>query len=312
MLKQIPFVVAVLLFAFTAASAPKEANVAYSSSVPVLDGDISGDPAWKHLPWCGDGFTILRKSDPPNCATRFKALYTADALYLAVECMEKNIDKMRLEERPVEYYNYDVTELFFEATPGEVIHFIFSARDSKNEQIDGKTLVRTKGQTAWAAKSKICADRWTTEYLVPLALLAVDPSRSSVAVPFNMCRHTTPDNQYSTWNPTKGFASREGFGKLRFAPAPKEASETVAVLAKRPHPLALIAKWNAVCGDPFWRVTLESNGELAEKLGKMAALENLGGRTVEFDDALNLLDSRKAAAESAHRERLSRQFFGHP
>jgi len=302
----------VLIGSAAVLAAPKEAPVAYSSVVPVLDGDIEGDPAWKGVPWAGEGFTILRKPDAPTRATRFKALYTADALYLAVECAEPEPAKMRYEERPVEFYNYDVTELFLEATPGEVIHLIFSARDSQNEQIDGKTLVRTKGQTAWTAKSRIEADRWTTEYLIPLALIAADPSSATVTVPFNMCRHTTPDNQYSTWNPTDGFSSRAGFGRLVLRPAPPAVAARVAALAKRPHPLALRAKWKAVREDPFWRETFAANAPLVQKLEKLAAQPDLGGETEAFDDGLGLLDSRKSAAETAHRARLSNSFFGHP
>ena len=295
-----------------AAGAPKEAVVTYSPVTPILDGDIADDPAWKDLPWAGDGFVLLRKAEAPNGATRFKALYTADALYLAVECMEKNVTRMKPEERPVEFYNYDVTELFLEVTPGEVIHLIFSAHDSQNERIDGKTQVRTKGQTAWAAKSRIGTDRWTTEYLIPLALIAVDPSVRSVTVPFNICRHTTPDNQYSTWNPTQGFSSRSGFGRLVFRPAPPEAAKRVGAFARRPHPLALLAKWRSVRRDPFWRETLEANAVLVRKLDDLAARPDLGGEAVAFDEGLELLDGRKASAEAAHRARLARRFFVDP
>ena len=308
--RNLMFVVLAVLPA-AALAAPKSATVAYSPTVPVVDGHIEDDPAWREVPWNGD-FTILRKPDAPNCATRFKALYTADALYLAVECEEKNVGKMRFEERPVEFWLYDVTELFFEPMPGEVLHMIFSAHDSKNEQMPGATLVRTKGQTAWAAKSRIGTDRWTTEYLLPLALINVDPSAAGVTRPFNICRCSTPDGQFSTWNPTQQFASQTGFGRLVFSPAPADAASRVAALARRPHPIALLAKWQSVRADPFWRETLAANPAVVAELETLAAKPDLGGETVAFDDRLNLLDSRNASAEASHRARVSTAFFGHP
>ena len=295
--------------AFAALAEPKRAVVSYSSVVPVLDGDIDGDQAWKSQPWNG-GFVLLRKTVPPKEGTRFKALYTDDALYIAVECRESDVAAMKFEERPEEFWIYDVTELFFAPNADELIHPGCSAGGNRNQQIGGATLTRTHGQIAWDAKARKDKDRWTVEYLLPLYLLGVNPARGAVELPFNICRSETPHKEYSTWNATEQFGFASGFGRLAFAPPPAAARERVDRLATTPHALALAEKWAAVKKDPFWRETLAAASDTVRWLDAQAAKPALGGDTLGFNERLAALDARKTASENAHRRRLADCFFG--
>ena len=80
-----------LLIMFSLLSGFAQAEVrtctaSFCSQYPVIDGKIDQDPAWTAAAWSSDAFFLHRKKAPPQLATRFKFLYTEDALYLAVEC----------------------------------------------------------------------------------------------------------------------------------------------------------------------------------------------------------------------------------
>ena len=82
------------LACFVLMGGPKTYQVSYSEKYPVPDGKILGDPAWESVKW-EEGFLLHRKNAAPKYPTRFKALYTNDALYVAVECYEEDVAKLK-------------------------------------------------------------------------------------------------------------------------------------------------------------------------------------------------------------------------
>ena len=92
------------LACFVLLAAPKNYKADYSEKYPVLDGRIIGDPAWESVKW-EEGFLLHRKNAAPKYPTRFKALYTNDALYVAVECYEEDVAKLK------KVYNFNDTHL---------------------------------------------------------------------------------------------------------------------------------------------------------------------------------------------------------
>ena len=68
-------------------------------SVPVLDGKVKDDPAWKTMPFAGDFFNLTQREakvalTKPQRQTRFSMGATEEALYIGVICLEAEIDKI--------------------------------------------------------------------------------------------------------------------------------------------------------------------------------------------------------------------------
>ena len=205
-----------------AAGAPSSYKAGYVPAAPVVDGDL-GDACWKGAAWSGD-FTS-REGGAPKRGSRFKAVYAADALYVAVECMEPTPEKMADEHQAHEFWLCDVVEIFSCAAKNEMLHLICSARGNLNDEIPGKTSARTKGNVEWQAKSKIYADRWTCEYRIPFLLFGAVPADGEIAAPFNVCRNATTVGELSSWSHTRSFKSTSNYGTLTLERAPSELAE---------------------------------------------------------------------------------------
>ena len=200
-----------------------EYRAVYAPAAPALDGDIS-DAGWKAAAWSGD-FTSREGGGAPKRGSRFKAVYAKDALYVAVECMEPTPEKMADEHQAHEFWLCDVVEIFSCAAKNELLHLVCSARGNLNDEIQGKTSARTKGNVAWQAKSKICADRWTCEFRIPFLLFGAVPADGEIAAPFNVCRNATTVNELSSWSHTRSFKSTANYGTLTLEKAPGELAD---------------------------------------------------------------------------------------
>ena len=197
------------------AEGTKYATAVRSDKAPVVDGSL-GDGVWKGLSWNG-GYVLAKKGGEPTEQTRFKALYTDDALYIAVESLDSEVASIHPEINDAEWWYVDIAELFLGDPKGEILHLIYTARGHRYEEIPGAVQLRTKGEVTWSAASKIGKNGWTCEFKVPLKLLGVDPGDHYLTVPFNLCRCISRKREFSSWNfsPTT-FTNAAGFGRLAF------------------------------------------------------------------------------------------------
>ena len=216
-------VAAALAAGLAAAGTPPAYEAKYAPVAPVLDGDIS-DACWKDAAW-SCGFTNREGGGAPKRGSRFKALYAKDALYVAVECMEPTPEKMADEHQAHEFWLCDVVEVYSCAAKNELLHLVCSARGNLNDEIEGRTSARTKGNVAWQAKSKIYADRWTCEFRIPFLLFGAVPADGEIAAPFNVCRNATTVNELSSWSHTRSFKSTANYGTLTLERAPGELAD---------------------------------------------------------------------------------------
>ncbi len=106
------------------ASELRTAAASFSELSPELDGEIERDPAWSGIPWSRELFYLHRRKQPPVNATRFKTLYTGDALYFAVECREQDISKLKRIYNFGEFWNYDNLELFLQPKEKELMQLV--------------------------------------------------------------------------------------------------------------------------------------------------------------------------------------------
>ena len=281
----------------------------YVEQAPVTDGAIAGDPAWEKAAWSSD-FTLHRKGTPPKNASRFKAVYTADALYVAIENREGNMAALGTDENKVEFWHCDVDELLFAVRKNELIHLIYSARDNANEQMDGAVKVRTGGLTGWSAKAKLLDDRWTVEFCVPFFLLDVAPGAADTPIPFNACRNELADKELSSWSFQEGsFSNIDGFGSLILAPPPAAVREKVAAAAKRPHVVTLVRLWRDIRENPLWRETVRRHAAAARRLDALADRPDIAAYGEEFARLLQEIRDDRAAAEKRRRTEIEKAFF---
>ena len=214
----------VFLAGAVSAEGTKYATAVRSDKAPVVDGAID-DGVWKGLSWNG-GYVLAKKGGEPTEQTRFKALYTDDALYVAVESLDSEVASIHPEINDAEWWYVDIAELFLGDPQGEILHLIYTARGHRYEEIPGAVQLRTKNAVTWSAASQIGKGNWTCEFKVPLKLLGVDPGARYLTVPFNLCRCISRKKEFSSWNfsPTT-FKNAAGFGRLAFGgcnyPQPK-------------------------------------------------------------------------------------------
>lgn len=303
----------VLPVAVCASAAPKAYEASYSDLKPVLDGSIIDDAAWAKASW-SEPFAQRMTGKAPKSATRFKALYTDDALYVAAECVESEMDKIADEHNAIEYWKCDVVELFAIPHKEEMIHLVYSARNNANDEIPGATAKRTRDMIGWAAKSRMLADRWTVEFCIPLNLLGVDPSSADVRMPFNLCRNAAPKKELSSWSAQVGngnFKDANTFGAIVLKATPVPAAAAVKAAAARPHAISLLRRWQSIRADPLWKPILRALPVEAAKLDALAAKLDLSrADSAAFAETLAAVEKREADERGAKRVRIHRELFG--
>jgi len=223
-MKNLVVAAAVAVVAWTV-SAGVSYTANYAEKVP-FDGTVETG-VWKDLPWSS---SLVRRADgkpPAKTTTRFKACYTKEAVYVAVECLEPNVAGLADEHQAHEFWLCDVIELFSTAVKNEQLHLICSARGNLNQEIPGTTDVRTRSHTDWMAKAKIGTDRWTCCFRVPFLLFGKAPVDGPVTAPFNICRNATTTKELSCWSHSTDFKNTANYGQLVLAPAPAPAVEAL-------------------------------------------------------------------------------------
>jgi hypothetical protein len=175
------------------------------ASPPKIDGDLS-DPAWNNaqplrLTWL-DGST----DRPPSVETTAYVLADADKLYIAFQCMEPNMGKLKgkLVERDSSIWDDDEVEIFL--LPGAdhtglYYQFIFNCRGSR---LDGVN----KGQTRWNPDYdmavKAGGNYWSGEFAIRWRQFSEHRGPPSRMWRFNITRERVaglPRNESYGWSP---------------------------------------------------------------------------------------------------------------
>lgn len=300
-----------ILFSFSAFfCTAKEYQVNYSALYPRLDGKIHGDPAWKNVKW-ETNFLLHRKKAAPKYGSRFKALYTKDALYVAVECFEENVDKLKKVYNFNEFWIYDTVELFLRPANGEIMQFVCNYQSMTYESIPGSVSKRTSFRTGWKAvgvKGKKC---WSTEFCIPLFLLGKSPASSNIVIRGNICRNSTSTKERSTWNlQMKGFNDPAGFGSFVLKKAPASVKEELANALKVPHWISLVARWKEVRNDPLWADIIARFPKEKALLEKWYADEkNYEKNSIVFYKTLSKIEAQAAEENAREKKRIWKRLF---
>ena len=220
-IKYILLAAVVGIFVSAECAEAKKHTVPYSVLFPKLDGNIDSDPAWKSVPWNEGGFFIHRKEAVPKKATRFKACYTTDALYVGIECEEPDLDKLKKVYNFDEFWIYDTVEVFLFPARREMLQFIANYQSMQYDVFSGAVSKRAKYQTGWKAFGIKNKTTWTVEFCIPFWLIGKIPAGKNFTIPVNICRNSTTVPERSTWNlQMGGFKEVKGFGRFVFVQPP--------------------------------------------------------------------------------------------
>ncbi len=286
-------------------------KASFSKDFPVLDGEVNSDPAWSKVPWSEGTFYLHRRKDPPKNSTRFKTLYTDDALYLAVECMEQDVSKLKKVYNFGEFWNYDTVEAFFLPKDKELIQLIGNYEGMKQDLLDGNVARRTGYKTGWVCAARLGKDRWTVEFCIPFFLLGVVPARKEVSMPFNLCRNSVSASERSTWSFQSGsFKNVKDFGQLILTQAPKDQQTALEASLRRPHWSSLIERWQSIRKDPGWKEIFDRYpAEYAELEKLYADPKNYPYCAERFHTLLSTLEKFSGEQEESHKKRIMKRLF---
>ena len=303
-------VLSTLVFAFSLAAQNPSYIASYSSLTPVIDGKID-EEAWSKAKW-SSSFRTRVKNTTPVAPTLFKALYTEDALYFAVKCTEKEMEKMKKENNYTEFWLYDVIEIFLLPFDNEMQHFICSVYGSMNEEIPVPTSTRTKRQTAWAAKAATGNGEWFVEFCIPLYMVGKAPTGSkAISFPINVCRNSSPAKELSSWSFQKGsFKVKSGFGTLTLLPAPAGARNKIAENLKRPHSISLVKRWKEIKEDPAWSFLLSQEKDTVKKLDTLCGTyEEVRKNASHIFEMLSILEKKREESIKSHKKAVMKMLF---
>lgn len=202
------FILTALIFSATVLSADNETR-AYPcyklKSAPVLDGNISSDPAWQEIPDAGEFVRAgVRKGTLSSYKTNFKIAWLENKLFIGIICKEPAMNEIIVGDKDWQsIWLQDSIEIF-----------IKSAEDKSYFQF----LVNPKGKRAsyykkgnkvdldkWAGTAFCGNILWSVEVMIPFELVKLNPGCRWTG---NICRniYTARPSDFITWAYVKDTA----------------------------------------------------------------------------------------------------------
>lgn len=301
-----------LVCTLCSAAESKSCTASYSSVTPTVDGRIDGDPAWNSIPWNG-GFSQFRTARNPAADTRFKVLYTKDAVYVAVECAEPRMNRIKNKEiSSVDFWIGDYVELFLVPAEKELVHVAvcFNNRET-NSEIGALTAKRLNQYTGWLGAVSAGDGSWSAEFALPMGLTGGSPGKSGRTIPFNVCRHATPDDELSSWSfQESSFHDIEHFGGLTLAPPPENVLPEIKASLLKPHWISLIKRWELLRADPSWETIFK---DFKKEFNALEAIyanpAEYARNAAAFAENLSVIESQADIREKKLRAQLRKTLF---
>lgn len=300
-----------------AAPAP-EYTAPYSETPPVMDGRVLEDPAWKNIAWSRpfmiqhSGKKNAKKPKTMPGKTVFKALYTRDSVYIALRCLEPQMEKVLEETGVTEFWKYDIIEFFSLVKKDELLHLLLSIHNKTMDEIPIAISERTSGYNTWQGNSFRGKKEWFSEIRIPLYLLGIAPinTKEKFSFRFNLCRYDTPTQNFTTWADVTAYRSAYQYGLFIFAPPPEHALEGLKKALLLPLDIALLQRWNTFRNDPSWDIASKAEKKVCDELEDILKKDPLLSKHAEiFGKKMKYLDTRRIAIEKKHRQDLKKRFF---
>ena len=219
------------LFAATlsasAQTKPGSANVATAlraTEVPTLDGDVLGDPAWKNAPPI-TSFVQEQPDEgqPASEKTEVRVIFTADTLYVGVVLYDSDPGGIIVSDarRDAPMDDTDSFQMIVDTYRDRQNGFVFGTNPAGVEY-DGQVTNEGQGggglgfgqmqsagsgsgfninwDGAWTVRSKISAQGWSTEFVIPFRTLRY-PAATEQAWGINFQRNIRRKNERAFWAP---------------------------------------------------------------------------------------------------------------
>jgi len=201
---------------------PPEATVPSTSAPPRIDGDLS-DPPWQKAVRLA--FRENARGGPPDAGSTAFVCYDDRNLYVAVECLEPQMEKVvatHTDPDDGDLWHDDCVEIFLSPRPATSIyyHFLINPLGVLADVAYGRQGVGSS-ETTWDSGATVAArrgpDHWTVELALPFRSVggATPPRGRTWRANFN--RERRPVSELSAWSPTGGFFHRPAhFGVLKW------------------------------------------------------------------------------------------------
>lgn len=186
---------------------------------PVIDGkrdDLAWGLATELEPFVGT-FSVTGE---PEATTLAHVTYDDNALYIAIRCMEPQIDKMELvgSGRDDSVWLGDSVDLFVQkAGDGAFYHVIVNPEnvlwDAVHSDLAGDTSWNPPVETA----TLIGDGFWNVEIALPWSAMGREAPKEGEALRANICRQRRPKKELSSWSQcVNGFVEPGSFGTWEF------------------------------------------------------------------------------------------------
>lgn len=216
---------ALALLLVLAAAAPA-AELTYpvyrAATPPVLDGEVSGDPAWQTAP-ASTGFCVLGKSYANAKQTTARLLWGDGAVYLGVVCEEQDAPLMKLAVRDYgETWLEDSLEIFL-VPAGQAFQIGVTAGGAKGSGEGGPEVSKV------TARTLIGKDFYSVEVCIPAAVVKAAPKAGDKwrgEVCRNIWTTASGGDKFTSWTPLQSrFLEPEHFALLSFMPGSLQPAE---------------------------------------------------------------------------------------
>lgn len=187
---------------------------------PVIDGYLE-DEAWSQVAW-GEDFIQRMPTDgaPPSQQTRFKLLYDTKYLYVGVQALDQEPDKIVRRMSRRDGFEGDFVEINIDSYSDKRTAFSFSASASG---VKGEEYVSNNGDNwdstwdpIWYLKTSLNNEGWIAEFKIPLSQLRFADKEEHVWG-VQVMRYIFREDERSYWQPIARDAPGwvHLFGELR-------------------------------------------------------------------------------------------------
>lgn len=183
----------------------------------VIDGKID-DEAWENVPWGGDFFQKNPEEGvPPSFQTKFKVLYDAKYLYVAIRAFDDSPEEIEARLTRRDGFSGDRVNVIIDSYHDKRTAFVFTVTAAG---VKGEEFVTQNGQNwdaswnpIWYTDAVIDGKGWTGEMKIPFSQLRFGKAKEQIWG-FNINRTIFRKNERSLWqripNEISGFISEAG------------------------------------------------------------------------------------------------------
>ncbi|MCX7918200.1 MAG: hypothetical protein N3A72_01065 [bacterium] len=184
---------------------------------PQLDGNVEDDIAWQNIPAASDFLLLKNQIEFAPKQTYFKIGYTSTALYVGIECLEPEMDKVKGEYKDNQSVWLDDSNEIFIKPYGSRAYYQFainiaSARWSGISFGEGSIPL-----DQWQGKAYRGEQKWSVELKIPFSILKRIPEHNE-QWQGNICRNVyTAEERSTSWAHLEtGYHIPEKFGTYIF------------------------------------------------------------------------------------------------